>query len=98
MKKRLAAASLVLACLLSVPAGAESIDIATLKCSDIADMKPDEVAMVLAWIDGYLGGQADDTRLDLDRFNSNADAAAKACSEEPGTGLLTVLKAADNGN
>lgn len=96
MKKILAAALFALATLPTVPASAESLDISTLKCSDLADMKAEEVGMLLAWIDGYLGGQADDTRLDLDRFNANADAAAKTCEAEPDTGLLTALKDAEN--
>jgi hypothetical protein len=98
MKAILAAAILVMVGLSSASAMAETIDISTLKCSDIASMKPEEAAMILAWIDGYLGGQADDTRLDIDRFNDNADAAAKACGDEPDTGILTVLKAADGEN
>lgn len=96
MKKTIAATLLALAALPAMPASAESLDIATLKCRDIADMKTEEVGMLLAWIDGYLGGQADDTRLDLDRFNANADAAAKTCEAEPDTGLLTALKDAEN--
>lgn len=96
MKKILAAALFAFAFAPALPASAESLDISTLKCSDLADMKAEEVGMLLAWIDGYLGGQADDTRLDLDRFNANADAAAKTCEAEPDTGLLTALKDAEN--
>jgi len=96
MKKTFAAAMLALATFSAVPASAESLDISTLKCSDLADMKAEEIGMLLAWIDGYLGGQSDDTRLDLDRFNANADAAAKTCEEDPSTGLLTALKDAEN--
>lgn len=91
-----AAASLIWMC--STPASADTIDISTLKCSDIVNMSPEEGALILAWIDGYLGGMADDTRLDMDRFNANADAAGKACEKDPNSGLLTVLKAAEAGN
>ena len=79
-------------------ASAETLDIATLKCADIADSKPDEIAIVLAWIDGYLGGRADDTRFDLDRFSTNADAAAKACEADPNSALLTIIKDAESEN
>lgn len=95
MGRVLAAALAVIVAFSALPASAETLDIATIKCSDIADAKPDELGVILAWIDGYLGGIADDTRLDMDRFNSNADAAAKACEEDPNAGLLTVLKAAE---
>lgn len=98
MNRLVAGLILAVVGLSAAPASAETVDIATLKCSDLADMKPEEGAMILAWIDGYLGGQADDTRLDIDRFNDNADAAAKACADEPDTGILTLLKAADGEN
>lgn len=78
------------------PAAAETLDIATLKCSDIADSKPEEIGVVLAWIDGYLGGRADDTRFDLDRFSDDADAAAKACEDDPNAALLTIIKDAES--
>ena len=43
------------------------------------------------------GGRADDTSFDLNRFNANADAAIKACGEDPSKGLLSILKEADAG-
>jgi hypothetical protein len=50
---------------------AETLDIATLKCADIVDSKPEEIGLILSWIDGYLGGRADDTRFDIERFEDN---------------------------
>lgn len=93
-------ASLSLAAALAftaIPANAESIDIATIKCSDIASMDAESVALLLAWTDGFLGGRADDTSFDLNRFNANADDAVKACGEDPSKGLLSILKEADAG-
>ena len=62
---------------------AETLDIATLKCADIVDSKPEEIGLILSWIDGYLGGRADDTRFDIERFEDNMDVAAKACEDDP---------------
>ena len=89
---------MALGALFPAAASAETLDISTLKCSDIIEMSPEDGAMLLAWIDGYLGGRADDTRFDMDRFSSNADAAGVACEADPNAGLLTVLKAAEAGN
>jgi hypothetical protein len=88
-------AAAVLVALWAVPSSAEVLDISTLKCADIVDSSPEEIGMILAWIDGYLGGRADDTRLDIDRFSANADEAASACEKDPNAGLLTVIKAAE---
>ena len=96
--KTLPVTIMALAVLLSASASAETLDISTLKCADIVEMSPEEGAILLAWIDGYLGGRADDTRLDMDRFNSNAESAGEACEADPNAGLLTVLKAAEAGN
>jgi hypothetical protein len=35
------------------------------------DSKPEEIGLILSWIDGYLGGRADDTRFDIERFEDN---------------------------
>lgn len=96
MLKPFAAATASLIVLMALPASAQTLDIATLKCSDVASMEADEVGLVLAWIDGYLGGRADDTRFDISRFEDNGEAAAKACEKDPDAGLLTVVKAAEN--
>jgi hypothetical protein len=96
MIRPFAFAAAALIAVLPLPASAQTLDISTLKCSDVASMEAEEVGLILAWIDGYLGGRADDTRFDISRFEENGDAAAKACEKDPDSGLLTVLKAAEN--
>ena len=92
MKSLFAAGAVFLA---TASAHAETLDISTLRCADLADATAEEAGVILAWIDGFLGGRADDTRFDMDRFSANADEAAKACEEDPNAGLLTVIKAAE---
>lgn len=98
MTKFIAAASLAALAVVGAvaTASAETLDIATLRCSDIADSKPEDLGVVLAWIDGYLGGRAEDTRFDLERFSANADAAAKACDDDPNAALLSIIKDAES--
>ena len=90
---------LAAACLLAMvsfkAAEAETLDVATIKCSDMANMTADQVGIMLAWMDGYMGGRAEDTRLDMERLQYNAEAADKACAQDPNAGLLSVLKAAE---
>lgn len=78
-------------------ASAEAADVATIKCSDLATMPPESISMLLAWIDGYMGGEATDTSFDVERLQANIDGAAKACGETPDATLMDVLKAAENG-
>ena len=98
MVKNLPVMIIAIGALFPASASAETLDISTLKCADIIEMSPEDGAILLAWIYGYLGGRADDTRLDMDRFNSNAESAGVACEADPNAGLLTVLKAAEAGN
>lgn len=80
------------------PAQAETVDVATLKCADLKDMKADDIAFVITWIDGYMGGKADDTRFDSDRLSSNVDAAVKACESDDQQSIISVLKDAEKEN
>jgi hypothetical protein len=82
-----------LSALLLTPAyAAPVIDVATLKCSDFEKMSPAAAGAVMSWIDGYMGGRAEDTRMDVDRLQQNADAAQKICNTDPSQGILSVLK------
>jgi hypothetical protein len=94
--KKLSAAVLA-ASLFATVAAAEPMDIATIKCSDLAAMPPEGISMLLTWIDGYMGGQATDTAFDLERMQANIDGAATACSTTPDATLMEVLNAAENG-
>jgi acid stress chaperone HdeB len=76
---------------------AESADISTITCADLAEMPADSVAMLLTWIDGYMGGQASDTGFDVERLQANIDGAAEACTADPSASLMDVLHTAENG-
>ena len=99
MKSLLLAGGISLAMLLPVTtARAEVLDVATLKCADLKDMKEDGIAFLITWIDGYMGGKADDTRFDSERMSSNIDAAVKACEDDDQQSLLSVIKDAEKAN
>ena len=71
---------------------AAPLDVATLKCADFEHMNTTAAGAVITWIDGYMGGRADDTRMDVDRLQQNAEAAQKICNTDPSLGILSVLK------
>ena len=81
------------------PAKAASvIDIATLKCGDVEKMDQAAIIQLISWIDGYLGGRAEDTRFDSDRLAKNSDAADKVCQANPDEGIISVFKEIDAKN
>jgi hypothetical protein len=86
-----AAAAAMLAASLA-PAAAESLDVATIKCSDLAAMSQDEGAILIMWLHGYYGGMAGDTVIDFDALSTVAGAVGESCAESPDTGVMTVLK------
>ena len=76
-------------------AHAATIDIATIKCSDLAKYDTEYIGFLLIWLDGYLGGRADDTTFDSDRMLKTADSAKKLCAENLEKGLVTIFKEAE---
>ena len=71
------------------------IDVATLKCSDIGKMDQAAIGTFITWIDGYLGGKADDTKFDIGRFQKSADTVDKICKDPPDEGVLSAFKEAE---
>lgn len=76
---------------------AQTTDVASITCADLADLPADAVSILLTWIDGYMGGQADDTSFDLDRLQANIDSAAEICGQNPAVTLMDALSNAENG-
>jgi acid stress chaperone HdeB len=94
LKKTLIAASLM--AIASFPVRAETIDISTVKCSDLAKMNEEEASYLLIWLHGYYGGQANDTTIDLDNFESAGKAIGESCAASPDLGLMTVINQLDS--
>ena len=95
MKKFAAAALLGLVA--TQGAVAQSTDIAAITCGELAAMPPESISMVLTWIDGYMGGAAQDTTFDVERLQANIDGATAACGADANAKLMDVLDAAENG-
>ena len=90
MKKYLIAAALLTA-LGGAGAKAETIDVSTIKCSDMATMKADEASYLLIWLHGYFGGKAGDTTIDLAALEDAGTAIGDKCASNPELGLMTAI-------
>jgi acid stress chaperone HdeB len=90
MRKTLAAAAAI-ALLFTVPAAAETVDMATVKCSDLANMKDDEANFMFSWLLGYAGGQASDTTIDLSMMDSIGKSIGEYCAANPDVGLVSAV-------
>jgi len=76
-------------------AKANTVDISAIKCSDLANYNTEYIGFLLVWIDGYLGGRAEDTTFDAERMGNNAEKAKKLCAANLDKGLVTIFKEAE---
>ena len=89
MKRTLAAA--VLAALsFTIPASAETIDLATVKCSELGTMDQADAGFLFTWLLGYAGGQAGTTTMDLSAMESLGTKIGEYCGANPDVGILSA--------
>ena len=88
--KRILAATAMAAALFSAPATAETIDLATVKCSELATMPQDDAAFLFTWLLGYAGGQAGTTTMDLSAMESMGTEIGEYCGANPDVGILSA--------
>ncbi len=74
-------------------AKAEIIDLSTRTCRQFQTSDPDEIKIILAWLDAYYKDEDDPPVIDTDKLIANAKKLGEYCSANPTIGLIT---AADN--
>ena len=89
MKRQLFAATLLLSASYAT-AKAEVIDLATVKCSELATMSDTDGTFLFSWLLGYMGGKNDKTTMDLSVMESSGEAIGKYCATNPDVGVLTA--------
>jgi hypothetical protein len=67
-------------------------DVATVTCAQVSQMAPAYAVALLNWMDGYLGGKANDTMYDSDRAAANYNEVVRVCKEEPGRSVLSIMQ------
>ncbi|MCA0434330.1 MAG: HdeA family protein [Proteobacteria bacterium] len=93
MRIALAALALLAGAALTT-AKAEVIDLATIKCSEIASMPDEEGSYLMIWIHGYFSGQAGSTTMDLDDMAADGKAIGEYCAANPDVGVLSAAQQA----
>jgi acid stress chaperone HdeB len=83
-----ASAAALLACC-SV-ASAEKIDLPTWTCKKFQSASKEEIAVILAWLDGYYTDEDDPPIIDTERLAANAKKLGEYCSAHPDMGLITA--------
>ena len=71
-------------------AKASEIDLATWTCKQFQSANKDEVALILAWLDGYYHGEDDPPVIDSDQLAANAKKLGSYCSTHPDSKLIAA--------
>lgn len=75
-------------------ARAEVIDLATIKCSDLATMSDEDGTLFFVWLHGYFGGKAGDTTMDLSAMEAAGKTIGEFCAQNPDVGVLSAAQQA----
>jgi acid stress chaperone HdeB len=88
------AAMLLVAGTMSVPIPAHAVvlDLSTMSCKQFVDGSPDEIKMVLTWMDGWYKGDSDEAIIDTDVFVENAKKFGAYCGANP---TVSIVNAAE---
>lgn len=73
-------------------AQAEVLDLATMSCKQFVDSGPDEMKMVLTWLDGWYKGDSDEAIIDTDVFVANAKKFGAYCGANPSVSIVTAAE------
>jgi acid stress chaperone HdeB len=76
----------------SAPAHAVVLDLSTMTCKQFIDGGPDEIKMVLIWMDGWYKGDSDEAIIDTDVFVENAKKFGTYCAANP---TISIVNAAE---
>ena len=71
-------------------ATAEVIDLSTRTCRQFQTSDPDEIKIILAWLDAYYKDEDDPPVIDTDKLIANAKKLGEYCTANPTIGLITA--------
>ena len=92
--KQIVLAAALLPAAFASSVNAETVDLATIKCSDIASMSDEEGAYFFVWLHGYFGGEAGDTTMDLSEMETAGKLIGEYCAANPDVGILSAARQA----
>jgi acid stress chaperone HdeB len=78
--------------LLASPANAVVLDLSTMSCKQFIESGPDEIKMVLTWMDGWYKGDQDEAIIDTEVFVDNAKKFGTYCAAHPTVSIVTAAE------
>ena len=88
MKKSLAIAAALFA--LTGSAGAQQLDLSTIKCSEFVTTDKPTIALILMWLEGYYSDEDAKPIVDFGQMEKNSGKLGEYCGKNPGHSLITA--------
>ncbi len=76
----------------AMPAQAVVLDLSTMSCKQFVESGPDEIKMVLTWMDGWYKGDSDEAIIDTDVFVENAKKFGAFCGANPSISIVNAAE------
>jgi acid stress chaperone HdeB len=76
----------------SAPAHAVVLDLSTMTCKQFVEGEPDEIKMVLTWMDGWYKGDSDEAIIDTEVFVANAKKFGTFCRANPNISIVNAAE------
>ena len=76
----------------ATPVKAVVLDLSTMSCRQFIESSPDEIKMVLTWMDGWYKGDQDEAIVDTDVFVENAKKFGTYCAAHPSISIVTAAE------
>jgi HdeA/HdeB family len=80
------------ALLVSLPAAAQDIDMAGIKCKDFVSAKVEDIGTILAWLEGFYTKAGDPPILHVDKMKTDGKGLGEYCQAHPEDGLITAAE------
>jgi acid stress chaperone HdeB len=84
-------AATVAATILTAPtARAETLDLSLISCKAFIEMKPDQTAVILAWLHGYYREEHDPPIIEVDKFKQDLTKFGSYCAANQSSSIITA--------
>jgi acid stress chaperone HdeB len=88
--KTVAVALVAIVLLWSSPGEAADINLSDWTCRQFLSVNKDDLAVIVAWLDGYYKDEDDPPVIDTTQFAANAKKLGDYCAAHPQLGLITA--------
>ncbi len=75
-----------------VPASAQKVDMATIKCEEFLKAPSEFHGQVLMWLTGYMADEDATPVIDFDKMAENGKRLGAYCAKNPASGLMTAAE------